>query len=228
MDSDLTATPVSPAAARTLQQRLRTHVLTEDRFDAEPVRWVAGVDAHYDESRKVAWAAAVLLSFPELELVESVLASRPTDFPYIPGLLSFREAPVMVEALAALRRRPDLVLVDGQGIAHPRRFGLACHVGVLADRPAIGVAKSRLIGRHEEPPAGRGGWAPLIDRGATVGAVLRTRDGTRPLFVSPGHRVGQATAIELVLRCTAGYRLPEPTRLADRLSRAYRPLRTAG
>lgn len=211
--------PTSLDEARQVQAQLRSQVVVEDRLG--PVRLVAGVDAHEAPRTGLTWAAVALLRLSDLELQESVLACRPTTFPYVPGLLSFREAPAILDALDRLSVTPDLLLVDGQGIAHPRRFGLACHVGLLAGIPAIGAAKSRLVGRFSEPGAEPGDWSPLTLRGDVIGAVLRTRRGTRPLFVSPGHRVGLATALDHVMRCVSRYRLPEPTRLADRLSRAH-------
>lgn len=186
------------------------------------LRLVAGLDAHYQPRAGLVWGAAALLRWPELELVESALACRKLDFPYVPGLLSFREAPALLAALACLSRTPDLLFIDGQGIAHPRRLGLASHVGVLADVPAIGVAKSRLIGSFDPPGREKGTSAPLIDKGETIGAVLRTRAGVRPLFVSIGHRIALDAAVRLVLEAAPRYRLPEPTRLADRLSRMHR------
>lgn len=162
-------------------------------------------------------AAVAVLDLTELRLIESALARRPTSFPYVPGLLSFREIPTALDALAALRCIPDLLLCDGQGLAHLRRFGLACHLGWLLDVPAIGVAKSRLLGQFTEPPPHRGAWAPLLDRGEIIGAALRTRRGTKPVFVSPGHRVDVPSAVRLTLACTARYRLPEPSRAAHQL-----------
>lgn len=217
--------PVTPADARAEQARLAPRVLREDRLGR--VRRVAGLDVHYDPARGLAFAAAVLMDAESLELQASALACAPLRFPYVPGLLSFREAPAGLAALAFLDPRPDLVLVDGQGLAHPRRFGLACHVGLLADLPTIGVAKSRLVGEHAPLPEEAGARAPLLDRGETIGAVLRTRAHSRPLYVSIGHRVSLATAVRWTLRLCAGRRLPEPTRLADRLSRCH-PGRDAG
>jgi deoxyribonuclease V len=179
---------------------------------------VAGVDVGFERRGRVTRAAVAVLSFPELELREQRLIRRPTQFPYVPGLLSFREVPAILAALEALDQMPDLLLCDGQGLAHPRRFGLACHLGVLTGLPSIGVAKSRLIGEHAEPGLEKGCWAPLRDDGETIGAVLRSRRGVRPLYVSIGHRVSLETAIEYVLACTPRYRLPETTRLADRLA----------
>ena len=209
--------PSSPAQARQLQERLRGQVVAEDKLGI--VHEVAGVDAHY--SGNCVCAAVVVMGLPNLATVESALVHRLLTFPYLPGLLFFREAPAITEALNQLSKRPDLLLVDGQGLAHPRRFGLACHLGVLADVPTIGVAKSRLIGTYEEPGIERGAWSPLADGGETIGAVLRTRRAVRPVFVSVGHRISLRTAIDLVLRCTSQFRLPEPIRAADRLSRHH-------
>jgi deoxyribonuclease V len=209
--------PASLAEARRIQERLKAQVETEDRVGR--VRRVAGLDAHYGANR--IWAAAAAMTLPDLAALASAQTSRRLTFPYVPGLLSFREAPAMLEALRRLSVRPDLLLVDGQGIAHPRRFGLACHVGLLAGIPTIGVAKSRLIGRYEDPGPERGAWSRLVDKGEVIGAVLRTRRSVRPLFVSVGHRVCLDTAIAYVLRCTGRFRMPEPLRAADRLSRQH-------
>ncbi|MGA2843279.1 MAG: deoxyribonuclease V [Steroidobacteraceae bacterium] len=209
--------PRSLAEARLLQERLRGQVVTEDQLS--PVQRVAGVDAHYDVDRL--WAAIVVMTFADLVIVESALINRPLAFPYLPGLLSFREAPAILDVLHRLSDKPDLLLVDGQGLAHPRRFGLACHVGVLGDVPTIGVAKSRLVGTYQEPGIERGAWSELTNRGETIGAVLRTRSAVRPVFVSIGHRISLKTAIDLVLRCTGHFRLPEPIRAADALSRQH-------
>ncbi len=211
--------PKTTAEARSDRDRLRGRVETEDRLGA--VELIAGLDAHYAPRTGLAWGAAAVVRVSDLNLVESALACVPLDFPYIPGFLSYRETPALLAALAALRMRPDLLLVDGQGIAHPRRFGLACHVGVLADLPTIGVAKSRLCGKHDEPGPARGDRTPLLVGDEVIGAVLRSRDRTRPLFVSSGHRVCLETAVDWVLRCAPRYRLTEPIRLADRLSRAH-------
>lgn len=158
------------------------------------------------------------MSLDDLQLQDRTIARRPTTFPYIPGFLSFREVPAVLEALAKSAVIPDLLLCDGQGIAHPRRFGIACHIGLLADVPAIGVAKSLLVGKHAELADDRGSWQPLIHKGDTIGAALRTRPGTKPLYISPGHRVSLETAIAYVMRCTTKYRLPETTRHAHKLA----------
>ncbi len=163
-------------------------------------------------------AAVAVLRFPGLELCEQSLVTLPTRFPYVPGLLSFREAPATLAALDSLRRLPDLLVCDGQGLAHPRRFGIACHLGVLTGLPAIGVAKKRLIGTHGEPPEARGEWVSLMHKGEVVGAVLRSRAGVKPIYVSSGHRVSLETAVDLVMGCTTRYRLPETTRRADKLA----------
>ncbi|MGE5240713.1 MAG: endonuclease V [Bacteroidota bacterium] len=230
--------PTDVTQARAVQESLRGKVFVGDKLGV--VRTVAGVDVGYEHAGAVTRAAVVVLDFPGLEPREQAVARQPTRFPYVPGYLSFREAPAVLAALAQLRQAPDLLLCDGQGIAHPRRFGIACHLGVLTNIPSIGVAKSRLIGTHGAVPKQKGAWVPLLDypsspsllprgekgasRGALrahpeiIGAVLRTRNGVKPLYVSIGHRVSLETAIDYVLRCTTRYRLPETTRLADRLA----------
>lgn len=211
--------PSSLDEARREQLRLRDRVVTKDRLGL--VRRVAGLDVHYDSGEHLAWAAAAVFSLPSLQLEESVLACQPIALPYVPGFLSYREAPVMLDTLPFLSQTPDLLLVDGQGLAHPRHFGLACHIGVLADVPTIGVAKSRLVGRYREPAADRGAWSRLTHDGRAVGAVLRTRTSVKPLFVSIGHRISLKTAIIYVLECTGRFRLPEPLRAADQLARVH-------
>ncbi len=207
---------ISTAEAREIQLALRDRVITEDCLTT--VRWVAGVDVGFEDRGAYARAAAVILRFPELELHETAIARRKTEFPYVPGFLSFREAPVVMAALQRLKQVPDLVLCDGQGYAHPRRFGLACHLGVMSDLPTIGVAKSRLIGTHAAVPKRRGSRRPLVDQGEVIGAVLRTRTGVSPVFVSVGHRISLDTALDYVLACCTKYRLPETTRAAHRLA----------
>lgn len=208
---------LTPSEAIALQRRLAGRICT-DADDFGPVRCVAGVDVGFEEHGAITRAAIAVLSFPELEPVESVIARRTTSFPYIPGLLSFRELPAVLDAFERVSHVPDLILCDGQGIAHPRRLGIAAHLGLWLDLPAVGVAKSRLIGTHDEVPAEKGGWCPLIDRGERIGAVLRTRPGVQPVFISVGHRITLETAIDFVLRCTTRYRLPETTRAAHRLA----------
>lgn len=211
------AWPTSAEAAIALQKQLRAQVITTDQLP-DSIRTVAGVDAGFEEEGTVTRAAAVVLTFPDLVPIDEVLVRCPTTFPYVPGLLSFREVPAVLDALAALKTDPDLILVDGQGIAHPRRLGIASHLGLLIDHPTIGVAKSRLIGTHDPVPSEKGAWVPLMDKGDRIGAVLRSRTGVNPLYISPGHRISLQTALDYVLRCTTRYRLPETTRLADRLS----------
>lgn len=209
--------PETPAEAIALQNELRSQVRLQDELRSPP-QFVAGVDAGFEANGQITRAAVVVLAFPSLQLVDYTLEKRPTTFPYVPGLLSFREIPTILAALATLQLAPDLILCDGQGIAHPRRLGIACHLGLLIDRPTIGVAKSRLVGTHDEVPAEKGSWVPLCDRDETIGAVLRSRTNTKPLYISPGHRISLPTALDFVLRCTPKYRLPETTRLADRLA----------
>ncbi|HET7036027.1 MAG TPA: deoxyribonuclease V [Thermomicrobiaceae bacterium] len=180
-------------------------------------RLIAAVDVHL--RGEVGIAAVVQMRYPELEVVEELSASTPVDFPYIPGLLSFREAPACLVAVRQLRAPPDLLLIDGQGRAHPRRFGLACHIGVELDRPAIGVAKSILTGRYGELGEARGSTAELVSRGEVVGMAVRSRDGVTPLFISVGNRITLPEAVEWTLRCCTRYRLPEPSRLAHRLAK---------
>jgi deoxyribonuclease V len=211
--------PRTIAEAHDLQQRLRSEILTEDRLGT--VRVVAGVDAWTEPRSARVWAAAVALNLADLELLESAIACRETTFPYRPGYLTFHEAPAALVAIEHLRATPDLIFVDGQGLAHPRRFGLACHIGLLTGIPTIGVAKSRLTGQWHEPGSNRGDWTPLTDRGETIGAVVRTRSRVRCVFVSVGHRIGLPTAIHYTLRCAPFFRLPEPIRLADHLSRVF-------
>lgn len=205
---------ITTEAAKQLQLELAQQVVLSDQLSSD-IRWVAGTDVGFENNLSITRAAVVILSYPELELVEYSIAKRPTGFPYIPGYLSFRECPALLDALEKINRTPDLILCDGQGIAHPRRFGIACHLGVLTNIPTIGVAKSRLTGRYTDPGPNRGDWQTLNHKDERLGSVLRTRDNTRPLFISPGHKVSVQTAQEWVLRCTTRYRLPETTRWAD-------------
>ncbi len=203
--------------ARALQLRLAGRVVETDQLGE--IHYVAGIDLSGVKSTGAATAAAVLLSFPPLDLVEENRVEGPLEFPYIPGFLSFREAPLMMQALRGLRQPPDLVLVDGQGRAHPRRLGIACHLGLLLDTPTIGCGKSRLVGKYQEPSEEAGSWAPLLDRGEVVGNVLRTKARVKPIFVSVGHKISLATATKLVLQCTRpNQRIPEPTRQAHFLA----------
>lgn len=209
---------LTPAAARLLQEQLRTQVIRGGRLD--DVRWIAGVDVAFPGQGAVSRAAAVLLSYPQMVPVTGSVAELPTRFPYVPGLLSFRELPALLAALAGLPEQPDVILVDGQGVAHPRGLGVASHLGVMLDRPTIGVAKSVLCGAYDDPAPERGSQSPLVYKGEVIGTVLRSRERVRPVIVSCGHRVGLPEAVALVQACARGYRLPEPTRLADRLAGA--------
>ncbi len=203
----------SVARGRALQERLARRVRLEPL--PEGIRRVAGADVAFDEGRGVFFAAVILFSYPELQILEDVSARHRPTFPYVPGMLSFREGPVLIAAFRKLREKPQAVLFDGQGIAHPRRLGLASHLGLWLDVPAVGCAKSRLLGEHDPVGLQAGSEAPLFDGDERVGSVLRTRAGVKPLFVSPGHRCDFEGAVRLVLSCCRGYRLPEPTRLAD-------------
>ena len=207
---------LSPRAAIALQKQLASAVDLGNRIDT--VAWVAGVDCGFPAGGDMCRAAAVLCSFPDLQVVDSRIAEQPTPLPYIPGLLSFRELPAVLEALDGLRQAPDLVLCDGQGIAHPRRLGIAAHLGVITGLPCIGVAKSRLTGTFSEPGNARGDWSALMDGDELIGSVLRTREKVKPVFVSPGHGVDQASARRWVMACAGRYKLPEPIRVADRLA----------
>lgn len=204
---------VTPAEARRIQLALRDRVVVTNQI--EHLQHVAGADVALDLGRNRAIAGIVIYRFPQMEEVERTSAESPLAFPYIPGLLSFREMPAILAAFERVRIRPDLIFYDGQGYAHPRRFGIACHLGVVLDCPTIGCAKSRLIGAHGEPPPQRGKWTRLTDKGETIGAVVRTRPGVKPIYVSIGHRVSLERAVELVMAVTGAYRIPRPTRDAD-------------
>lgn len=202
--------------AKQVQMELRTLVRQSDGFDR--IDSIAGVDVGFEDNNTVARAAIAILHYPGLETMESMIARRNVHFPYVPGYLSFREIPPILAALSTINQLPDLILCDGQGYAHPRRFGLACHLGVITDIPTIGVAKTRLIGEHEVVQNRKGAWRPLVDHGETVGAVLRTRRNTRPIYVSIGHKICLKTAIRMVLDSCTKYRLPETTRAAHKLA----------
>ncbi|MYB94942.1 deoxyribonuclease V [Candidatus Poribacteria bacterium] len=207
---DLHSWDVLPEEARQLQNELRSQVIQTDRFGT--INTVAGVDIGF--KKDIALASVVVLSFPELQVVDSVVTESPVRFPYIPGFLSFREIPPLLTAFTALQTEPDLVIVDGQGIAHPRRFGLASHLGLILDKPTIGCAKSRLWGRYEEPDSEQSAYTYLTDKGEVIGAAVRTRANVRVVYVSIGHRISLDSARVWVLACCQGYRLPETTRYA--------------
>jgi deoxyribonuclease V len=217
---------VSPSRAVAIQRDLAGRVLRRGALPA--LRHVAGIDVGFEAGGTVAHAAVAVLSYPALELVEHACARRRARFPYVPGLLSFRELPVILAALRRLRTWPQVLLCDGQGYAHPRRFGLACHLGVVLDWPAIGVAKSLLTGTHAPVPRGRGAWRALVDRNQRVGAAVRTRTDVRPVYVSVGHRISLRSAIALVLTCAPRYRLPETTRHAHALASSRTALARPG
>lgn len=211
---------VTPAEARVIQADLAGRLSLHDGFSPDAVTIVAGVDNAYLKRAGAtdACAAVVALTFPEMRVLETAVAWRRVTFPYVPGLLSFREAPAILAACRELSAEPDLFLFDGQGYAHPRRFGLASHLGVVLDRPSIGCAKSRLIGQYEEPPREFGAFTPLLDGDEVIGAAVRTRPRHKPLFVSPGHKVSVETAVAMTLACCRdGAFMPEPTRLAHEL-----------
>jgi deoxyribonuclease V len=211
-------TPASPAEAIAVQKAMMDRVRVADEFT--PLRTIAGVDVSYDKKADLTKAFIVLMSYEHLLTLKSVSATLPTSFPYVPGLLSFREIPAILKALQQLGDTPDLLMVDGQGIAHPRRLGIAAHLGVIANLPAIGVAKSRLTGEFKPLGAAKGSVMPLMDKGEKIGTVLRSKEKCNPLFISPGHRVSHETALKITLHCLKNYRLPEPTRIADKLSKA--------
>lgn len=218
---------VTPTQAEQIQRRLAAKVLRESRIGE--VRLVAGVDVSAPDREGMARAAVVILSYPGLKLIEGRVVRQKVNFPYIPGLLSFRESPLILAACEGLRMDPDLILVDGQGLAHPRRFGLASHLGVILDKPTIGCAKSKLCGQHGEVGPNLGDWVQLIDQGEVIGAVLRTKRDSKPLYISIGHRVDLKAALKWTLSCCRGHRLPEPTRLAHlAASGKLEPPRTTG
>ena len=203
---------VTTAEAQQIQLSLARQV--SRRNELGEVRFVAGVDVSAERRGGRAKGAVVVLEYPKLEPVDASVIEQPITFPYIPGLLSFRETPLAIAAFERLHIDPDLVIVDGQGIAHPRRLGIASHIGLLLDVPAIGCAKSRLCGFHKAPGIEKGSYTDLIDNGEVIGAVLRSKTGVAPLYVSVGHKVDLETAVEWIFRCCRDYRLPEPTRLA--------------
>jgi deoxyribonuclease V len=215
--------------ALSLQKDLAKEVLAETTFDPARVATVAGVDVGFKGD--LARAAVVVLDAASLEPIDWAVATTEISFPYVPGLLTFREGPCVLAALEKLTAWPDLLVFDGHGLAHPRRIGLASHLGIVLDRPSIGCAKSRLTGTYKEPGEQVGAWSPLRDKEEVIGAVLRTRSHVRPVFVSIGHRVDLSTSVAVVLRCTKGYRLPETTRYAHKAAGGQVPtprLWTAG
>ena len=205
---------LTPHDAIALQHQLAAQIDTATPLNLDAIRLIGGVDVSVKDN--VSQAAIVVLRFPELDVIETVRAAVPTPFPYIPGLLSFRQGAVILEALGKLHHAPDVLIFDGQGIAHPRRIGIAAHIGLFLEIPTVGCAKSRLTGTHDLLDDTKGAWVPLRDGDDTIGVVLRTRTNVKPVYVSIGHRATLKTARELVLRCTTRYKLPEPTRAAHR------------
>lgn len=201
---------VTPERAREIQNELRDKIKLQ-RLSA-PIRLVAGADVSYSRKLERCFAAVTVFEYPAMRIVEQCNAIGEVSFPYVPGYLSFREAPILLKALERLSSLPDLMMFDGQGIAHPRQMGLATHLGIILDRPTIGCAKTRLFGQYEMPMEIQGCWTELRERGKLIGAVLRTRDRVKPLFVSPGHKITLDEAIEWVLRTITQYRIPEPIR----------------
>jgi deoxyribonuclease V len=204
---------VTPREAAKIQLRIRRHLELDDRLPT--IKRVAGADVALDLERRRAIAGVIIYDFPEMQEVERVWAERPLTFPYVPGLLSFREIPVLLKAFARVRHAPDLIFYDGHGFAHPRRFGIACHLGVLLDRPSIGCAKSLLVGTHDDPPRQAGAWAPLLEGDEVLGAVLRTRERVKPIYITQGHRISLPQAIKFARAVCDGFRIPRPTRDAD-------------
>ena len=211
---------MSPQDARRLQMKLAAHVIRENRLGT--LKTVAGIDVGMKGD--MVCAAIVVLNVPKLDVAAQSTATRRITYPYIPGLLSFRESPVILDALDLLDRKPDLLIFDGQGIAHPCRLGIASHIGLLTDFPSIGCAKTRLCGQYKEPDVEHGSHVPLMDHGETIGAIVRTRTNVKPVFVSIGHRVDLKTCIDVVLACCKGYRLPETTRKAHCLAEECKKL----
>lgn len=209
--------PITANEAIAIQKVLREKVLLCN--DLPKIDYIAGIDCSYDIKRNLSFAVIVIMRLQEFVPLEIVRAELPTSFPYVPGLLSFREIPVILTAFKQLQILPDVLMVDGHGIAHPRRLGIAAHLGVLLDIPSIGVAKSKLTGTYTEPNLTKGSCSDLTHTGEKIGTVLRSKDKVKPLFISPGHRMNQEKALELVLHSLTKYRLPEPTRMADKISK---------
>ncbi len=207
--------PRSVKEAFAIQRALKERVSLENSF--ESISLIAGVDLAILKERKQLVCGIILFEFPELSIIDKVYSIVDEKFPYIPGLLSFREGPAIIEAYGKLEVKPDILILDGQGIAHPRGFGIACHIGVILDIPTIGVGKKKLYGTFDELGMVPGRYSPLYSKqGDTIGAVLRTKKNTKPVFVSPGHKIDLPSALEVVTECARGYRVPEPTRQADK------------
>jgi deoxyribonuclease V len=212
---------LAPQAAIALQKQLASEVALDNQAQY-PIQNIAGVDVSYKRNGSLLHAAVVVLKYETMDIVETATASGEISFPYVPGLLSFRELPILLQAFIKLKTVPDVILADAQGIAHPRRLGLASHLGLWLGLPTIGCAKTRLCGEYQEPEWNKGAWSRLVDNDTDVGRVLRTKSRVKPLFVSPGHKVDFQGAVNIVLYCSRGYRLPEPTRQAHLLSNQIR------
>lgn len=208
---------LSPQEAIALQIQLAKHIEYTTKFNLENVRYIAGIDCAPSVDKLNYFAAAVIWDLQTKSIVEYHLASHVAPMPYIPGLLSFREIPAILEVITKIKRQPDVLIVDGQGIAHPRKIGIATHLGVLLDMPTLGCAKKVLYGKYIEPGLIKGAISPLMAKGEIIGNVIRTKNNVRPLIVSIGNKIDLVTATQLVMLCNNGYRLPEPTRLADKL-----------
>ncbi|MFN8451807.1 MAG: deoxyribonuclease V [Anaerolineae bacterium] len=216
---------ISAAEAIALQKRLAAEINFHMPIDLDAIRLVAGVDVSVKTDPVTgaahSQAAVVVLRYPDMHVIETARAQMPTPFPYIPGLLSFREGPVLETAFGKLQAEPDVFIFDGMGRAHPRRIGIASHMGLWLQKPTIGCGKTLLSGHFREPPNDRGAFSDLVDRGEVIGAVLRTRATVKPVFISVGHRADLATSVELVMRCTSKYRLPDPIRAAHNAAGAF-------
>ena len=211
---------MTPREAVALQKQLREQVRIAPL--ASEIKTIAGADISFNKFDPTVYAGIVVLTFPEMEVIEEVGVVSETKFPYVPGLLSFRETPSVLEAWSKLKTEPDALMLDGQGLAHPRRVGIACHLGLIIERPSLGCAKSVLVGKFEEPSKERGAWTEMTDKGEVVGAAVRTKRNVQPIFVSPGHLIDLEGAVDLTLRSDGGYRQPEPTRRAHLLVNALR------
>ncbi|ARK10426.1 deoxyribonuclease V [Fibrella sp. ES10-3-2-2] len=212
--------PDSPEAAIAIQQQVRSQVRIQPLTG--PVETIAGCDISFNKFEETVYAGIVVLRLDTLETIAEATAIATTSFPYVPGLLSFREIPALLDAWNNLTVMPDVVVFDGHGIAHPRRLGIAAHAGLWLNRPTLGCGKSVLVGRYEEPALERGAWSPMLHRGDVIGAALRTKNKVNPVYVSPGNLIDLETSVALMLQCNGGYRIPEPTRRAHNLVNALR------
>ncbi len=209
---------LSPTKAINLQNDLAKYIVVKTKLDLKKIKFIAGADVSIHRQKNICLATVVILSFPELSIIEERTAIRKISFPYVPGLLSFREGPVLLEAFQKIKNRPGLVLFDGQGIAHPRRFGLASHLGWWLEIPSIGIAKNKLIGEHDDVGLEKGSFVYLYDNKDKIGIVIRTRSNVKPVYVSPGFKVNYPEAIKATLSCLTKFRLPEPIRAAHHIS----------